>query len=76
MTSGISIYVACVTSMRGNERMVTAKIMKLVSTSVGRDLPIYFYRVPVITYVNESKVPYRKTNKTIKFVLWSSINMA
>ena len=42
MTSGLSICVACVTSMCGNERMVTEKIMKLVSTSVGRDLPIYF----------------------------------
>jgi len=40
--------------MHGNEIMVnkvgyTTMIMKLISTSVGRDLPRYFDRVPLIT---------------------------
>ena len=54
MTNGLSICVASVTSMHVNEMLVnnvvyTTMVMKLISTSAGRDLPRYFDRVPTIT---------------------------
>lgn len=53
MTGGLSICVASLTSMHGNEILVnsvvyTTMIMKLMFTRAGRGLPRYFDRVPTI----------------------------
>jgi len=53
MTNGLSIYVAYITNMHGNGRLVnnveyTTMIMKLMSTSAGENLSRYFDRIPTI----------------------------